>query len=161
MADEINYAALIDNAMHSIVREALRIAASQGLPGEHHFFISFLTNYPGVVISERIRRKYPEEMTIVLQYQYEKLSLGDDYFSVVLSFDNTKETVRIPFIALTAFADPSVKFGLQFRHLDEDMLEDDLLEPMPSQPSTPLMSHAVKDNVVALDAFRNRNQRKE
>lgn len=117
MDREINYGALIDKAMHYIVKEALQIVTESGLPGNHHFFISFLTHYPGVVISERLRKKYPEEMTIVLQYQFEELAVTENAFSVVLSFDNIKERIVIPFMALSAFADPSVKFGLQFRHL--------------------------------------------
>lgn len=115
--DLINYAALIDEAMHIIVKKALLAVKNDRLPGQHHFFISFLTNYPGVSLSERVKKNYPHEMTIVLQYQFEELTVNDKDFSVILSFDNVKEKIIIPFAALTAFADPSVKFGLQFKYV--------------------------------------------
>lgn len=115
----IDYGRLIDDAMHIIVKKALEFVCKNGLPGNHHFFISFLTNYPGVSISPNLKNKYPEEMTIVLQHQFENLIVEEKNFSVRLSFDNVKETIKIPFEALVAFADPGVKFGLQFRHLDD------------------------------------------
>lgn len=117
-SDFIDYGQLIDDAMHVIVKEALKRVSTSGLPGKHHFFISFLTNHEDVEISDRLKEKYPDEMTIVLQYQFEDLTVTDDFVSVVLSFDNIKEKIVIPFDALTAFADPSVKFGLQFRRVD-------------------------------------------
>ncbi len=115
----IDYSELVDDAMHLIVKKSLQLFAGSDSRGEHHFFISFITKYPGVVLSEKLRQKYPYEMTIVLQHQFEDLNIYDDYFTVVLSFDNLPERVVVPFTALTAFADPSVKFGLQFRHIDE------------------------------------------
>lgn len=121
--DFIGYGQLIDDAMHIIVQKALKLAEDGGLRGNHHFFVSFITEYPGVQISEKLREKYPDEMTIVLQYQYEDLKVTEEGFSVTLSFDNVKEHIYVPFAALSAFADPSVKFGLQFRHMeafDED-----------------------------------------
>lgn len=120
----IDYSALVDDAMHLIVKKSLEIFAKNNLDGDHHFFISFITKYPGVSISEKLHNKYPYEMTVVLQYQFEDLFINDHGFSVCLSFDNQKEKIVIPFAALTAFADPSVKFGLQFRHIDDDQNED-------------------------------------
>lgn len=117
--DFIDYGQLIDDAMHVIVKKALERVVKDGLPGKHHFFISFLTTYPGVSISDALKKKYPEEMTIVLQHQFEGLDVTDIGFSVTLSFDNVKERITIPFDSLAAFADPSVKFGLQFRHADD------------------------------------------
>jgi hypothetical protein len=125
--DFIDYGKLIDDAMHIIVRNALQRVSKEGLPGKHHFFISFLTSYPGVVLSDTLRKKYPEEMTIVLQHQFESLKVTDKRFDVVLSFDNVKENIGTPFDALLAFADPSVKFGLQFRQVEE-IYEDDFSE---------------------------------
>lgn len=125
--DFIDYGKLIDDAMHIIVRNALQRVSKEGLPGKHHFFISFLTSYPGVVLSDTLRKKYPEEMTIVLQHQFESLKVTDKRFDVVLSFDNVKENIGAPFDALLAFADPSVKFGLQFRQVEE-AYEEDLAE---------------------------------
>lgn len=126
--DFIDYGKLIDDAMHVIVRKALERVAEEGLPGKHHFFISFITRFPGVSISEALLSKYPEEMTIVLQHQFEDLTVDAEHFSVALSFDNVKESISIPFEALVAFADPSVKFGLQFRHSERADIDDDVAE---------------------------------
>lgn len=181
MSEEfIDYGQLIDDAMHIIVQKALQRVEKEGLPGSHHFFISFLTEFPGVQLSEKLREKYPEEMTIVLQYQFEDLHVTDKGFTVSLSFDNVKEKIVIPFVALTAFADPSVKFGLQFRHVDiEDELTDEELEalgeldeletPPPAtgqNNSTDKKASSAKkkskkkssddDNIVSLDSFRKK-----
>jgi hypothetical protein len=183
MSEEfIDYGQLIDDAMHVIVQKALQRVEKSGLPGSHHFFISFLTEYPGVQISEKLRKKYPEEMTIVLQYQFDDLHVTEEGFSVSLSFDNVKEPLRVPFAALSAFADPSVKFGLQFRHinLEEDLDEEELdalgeLEEIDNPPvdtgqnndakkagksgvaSAKKKKSSKKDgNVVNLDAFRKK-----
>ena len=168
MTDEINYSAFIDEAMHIIVRKSLAIAAQRSLPGNHHFFISFLTHFPGVALSEKLRNKYPEEMTIVLQYQFEDLLVEENGFSVVLSFDNIKEKIVVPFTSLTAFADPSVKFGLQFRYL-KDSKDGDIIHPagieQPQQRSNSDKQESTKqaiersgaDNVIALDSFRKKH----
>lgn len=105
--------------MHIIVKRALGHIKNGALPGKHHFFISFLTVHPDVKLPKHLKEKYPDEMTIVLQHQFEELKIDDAGFSVVLSFDNIKEKIVIPFAALIAFADPSVKFGLQFSHISE------------------------------------------
>jgi hypothetical protein len=161
----INYATLIDEAMHNIVKKCLRMAAAEGLPGDHHFFISFLTNHKGVKLSSKLRHRYPEEMTIVLQYQFEELKVEEKGFSVVLSFDGIKETVVVPFEALTSFADPSVKFGLQFRSSDElDESFDDIEyqeewdydNSSPTQNSTTKIAKNGESNVVSLDKFRKK-----
>jgi hypothetical protein len=112
--DTIDYPGLIDAAMRNVVREALIHVDKFGLPGEHHFFISFQTNYPGVSISPQLKSRYPEEITIVVQHQFWDLKIERDYFSLMLSFNNIPEKLVVPFDALTAFADPSIKFGLQF-----------------------------------------------
>jgi uncharacterized protein len=126
----IDYPALIDNAMRSVVREAVTQAAKHGLPGDHHFFVSFLTTHPDVGLSPALRTRYPEEMTIVIQHQYWDLKVEDDHFSLMLSFNNIPEKLVIPFAALSAFADPSIKFGLQFHSRDweeEELVHDDAL----------------------------------
>jgi hypothetical protein len=110
----LDYQKLTQQALRGVVRSALEIAARQGLPGDHHFFIAFSTGAPGVNISSRLREKYPEEMTIVLQHQYWGLEVFQDRFQVKLSFNNTPETLVIPFAAVKGFLDPSVQFGLQF-----------------------------------------------
>jgi len=112
--DTIDYPGMIDSAMRGVVREALLHIQREGLPGEHHFFISFLTNFPGVSMSPQLRARYPEEITIVVQHQFWDLKITQEQFSIMLSFNNIPEKLTVPFDALTAFADPSIKFGLQF-----------------------------------------------
>ena len=112
--ETIDYPGMIDTAMRHVVRDALKHVDKFGLPGEHHFFISFQTNYPGVSISPQLKSRYPEEITIVVQHQYWDLKITDTQFSIMLSFNNIPEKLVVPFDALTAFADPSIKFGLQF-----------------------------------------------
>jgi uncharacterized protein len=108
-----------------VVQKALaQVQETGSLPGEHHFFISFDTNFPGVKISPKLKEKYPNEMTIVLQHQYWDLEVDAEKFSVTLSFNSIPERLSIPFAAMTAFADPSIKFGLQFHLSDEDYDED-------------------------------------
>ncbi|MFG1479970.1 ClpXP protease specificity-enhancing factor SspB [Xanthobacter sp. V4C-4] len=112
--DHIRYDLLAQEALRSVVRRVLLDVAKDGLPGEHHFYISFDTRAPGVRLSQRMREKYPEEMTIVLQHQFWDLTVTDASFEVGLSFGGIPEKLLIPFSALKGFFDPSVKFGLQF-----------------------------------------------
>ena len=114
MTDTLNYSQLVDQGMRHVVRDAMRHVASSGLPGEHHFFVSFLTTHPGVRMSEGLRAKYPKEITIVIQHQFWDFRVEDQQFHITLSFGGMPEKLSVPFAALTAFADPSVKFGLQF-----------------------------------------------
>jgi hypothetical protein len=116
---QINYEALEQDARRGIVRTALALVAEWGrLPGEHHFYIAFDTRAPGVVVSRRLKQKYPEEMTIVLQHQFSNLTVSDDRFEVTLSFGNVPERLTIPFRAVRVFFDPSVPYGLQFDSSD-------------------------------------------
>ena len=112
--DLMRYDLLAQNALKGVVRDALRIAETTGLPGEHHFYIAFNTRHPGVQLSEKIAQRYPREMTIVLQHQYWNLHVQEDRFEVELSFDNVPEKLVIPFDAVKGFLDPAVQFGLQF-----------------------------------------------
>ncbi len=150
--DKIGYAELIDNAMRGVVRDTLERVAENGLPGDHHCYISFKTHFPGVQMADYLRERYPEEMTIVLQHQFWDLTVSDDFFSVSLSFNRTRENLLVPYDALTAFADPSIKFGLQFQHKDLDDGDgrqhhfDQLLDG----------DDAAGAKVIALDAFRNK-----
>lgn len=116
MSDDLmRYDQLAQTALRNgVVREALRRVEKEGLPGDHHFYLTFNTAFPGVSISDRMREKYPREMTIVLQHQFEELRVRDDGFDVRLSFDNIPELLSVPFNALKAFFDPAVPFGLQF-----------------------------------------------
>lgn len=157
----IDYSILVDNAMHLIVKKSLQIFAASEDRGEHHFFISFVTKHKGVVISDKLHKKYPYEMTIVLQHQFEELQVEEDYFSVYLSFNNEKEKIVIPFSALTAFADPSVKFGLQFRHVEENKEDSHLakLQEEVKEGSLAQSNNSVEaeENVIALD-FKNKKR---
>jgi uncharacterized protein len=122
--DLLRYDLMIEAALRDVVRETIATVAQSGLPGEHHFYITFLTNFPGVEIPDYLRKQYPDEMTIVLQYQFFGLKLEDDNFSVTLSFNNVKEHLVIPIDAITTFADPSVNFALQFQSGQEDEEEE-------------------------------------
>lgn len=168
--DGIDYASMIDEAMRGVVRKTLRSVERAGLPGEHHFFISFDTTFPGVNIPEFLRAKYPEEMTIVLQHQFSHLKVAEDYFAVTLSFNNVPQPLHIPFSALTAFADPSIKFGLQFHLSDEDS-EEAMLEALPfdedeNEPEATKAKRktaarakaepAKSADVISLDSFRKK-----
>ncbi len=124
--DHIRYDLLAQEALRSVVRRVLLDVAKDGLPGDHHFYISFDTRAPGVRLSQRMREKYPEEMTIVLQHQFWDLNVTDVSFEVGLSFGGIPEKLLIPFSALKGFFDPSVKFGLQFElAAPEDETESD------------------------------------
>jgi hypothetical protein len=113
--DGLRYDRMVEAALRGVVREAVAQAAENGLPGGHHFYITFKTNAPGVDISDHLRAKYPEEMTIVIEHQFWDLTVTDESFAVTLSFNNRPERLTVPFTAIGAFADPSVKFGLQFQ----------------------------------------------
>jgi hypothetical protein len=112
--DLIRYDILAQDALRGVVRKVLSEVARTGLPGEHHFFVSFATRAPGVRISSRLLAQYPDEMTIVLQHQYWDLAVTDTAFEVGLSFNNVPERLLVPFAAIKGFADPSVQFALQF-----------------------------------------------
>ena len=137
MNDRFHYDALVDDALRGVVRRVLRQVADKGLPGSHHFYISFRSNDPGVQLPEYLRAKYPEEMTIVLQHQYWDLVLTEEFFEVTVSFNKQQEHIKVPFAALSAFVDPSVRFGLQFDRKDKATVAGDKPEAAPAVP-TPL-----------------------
>ena len=112
--DLIGYNTLVEDGLRSVVREALRRVAEEGWPGTHHAYITFKTAAPGVEAPDFLRTRYPDELTIVLQHQFWGLEVEDDSFSVTLSFNKVGHRIVVPFAALTSYADPSVKFGLQF-----------------------------------------------
>ncbi|MBN9048640.1 MAG: hypothetical protein J0H78_04205 [Rhizobiales bacterium] len=119
-SDQIRYDLLTQQALRGMVRDLLADVARKGLPGDHHFFISFDTLAEGVKLSQRMRAQYPQEMTIVLQHQFWDLAVSDDRFEVGLSFNGIPERLAIPFDAVKGFFDPSVQFGLQFEQVDDD-----------------------------------------
>jgi uncharacterized protein len=118
--DHIRYDILAQQALRGVVRTVLADAAEKGLPGEHHFKITFATTAPGVRLSERMRAQYPEAMTIVLQHQFWDLAVGDEAFEVGLSFGGVPERLAVPFDAVTAFFDPAVQFGFQFETIEAE-----------------------------------------
>jgi uncharacterized protein len=125
--DHIRYDLLTQEALRSVLRRVLQDAAKNGLPGDHHFYISFNTGAPGVRLSKRLRAQYPEEMTIVLQHQFRSLTVGEQAFEVGLSFSGVNEHLVVPFDTIKRFFDPSVQFGLQFETVgatDEAALQE-------------------------------------
>jgi hypothetical protein len=118
--DHIRYDVLAQDALRGVVRSVLQDAAQNGLPGEHHFYISFDPRADGVKVSDRLREQYPEEMTIILQHQFWDLVVGEERFEVGLSFGGIPERLTVPFDAIKGFFDPSVQFGLQFETIVED-----------------------------------------
>jgi hypothetical protein len=139
MNDRFHYDALVDDALRSVVRRVLRQVADKGLPGSHHFYISFRSTDPGVQLPDYLRAKYPEEMTIVLQHQYWDLIINDEFFEVTVSFNKQQERIKVPFGALSAFVDPSVRFGLQFDRKDKpgagEKIEAGANQPASSLPA--------------------------
>lgn len=140
--DLIRYDVLAQDALRGVIRKVLSEVVKTGLPGDHHFFITFLTSAPGVRISSRLREKYPELMTIVIQHQYWDLQVTDASFEVGLSFSDIPERLLIPFSAIRGFYDPAVNFELEFdvRDMDAANTQDDdapaptALAPVPSGP---------------------------
>ena len=118
MADHIRYDILAQDALRGVMRDVLADAAKNGLPGEHHFYISFDTTAEGVKMSDRLREQHPAEITIILQHQFWDLAVTDDHFEVGLSFNGVAEKLFVPFEAVKGFFDPSVQFGLQFETID-------------------------------------------
>jgi uncharacterized protein len=158
MDDEgLRYDRLVEMGLRSVMRNALKLVAEHGLPNEHHFYISFISDFPGVQLPDRLRQQYPEEMTIVLQFQFFNLRVEEDFFSVTLSFNNIRENLVIPFQAVTSFSDPSVNFVLQFQTVEDD-------EELPeAEPETKTQKKPVDDGkrgeVISLDMFRNNNKK--
>ncbi len=148
--DLIRYDVLTQEALRDVIRKVLEEVSVAGLPGEHHFFITFRTDHPGVRVSARMRERYPEEMTIVIQHSYWDLKVTETGFEIDLSFDEILERLRIPFSALKGFFDPHVKFGVQFdtSHLeaansDGDFDEDEKAE-RPATSSVPQVALTQK-----------------
>jgi hypothetical protein len=161
MTDELlPYPQLIDQAMRDVVREVLRRVSGSGLPGDHHFYISFSTTHPGVKMSDQLRARYLKDITIVLQHQFWDFHVEDLRFHVTLSFGGIPEKLSVPFAALTAFADPSVKFGLQFQHLAPQSSAESDANPQLAfeEPITMESENDEPDaeKVISLEAFRKK-----
>ena len=158
MKDVLRYDRMVEQALRGVVREALAIAASKGLPGAHHLYITFRTRTPGVAVPDYLADRYPDEMTIVLENQFWDLELTEEGFSVTLTFQNKPEHLVVPFAAITAFADPSVKFGLQFQTATGDESPDTApTAAVPAAAATPPSKSETKSGeVVTLDSFRKK-----
>jgi hypothetical protein len=148
----INYQALIDKAMHSVLRRALeQISKCQNsLDDDSSFFVSFLTNYPGVVLSQKLRDQYPEEMMVIMQYQFDDLKVEENKFSVVLYFNDIPEFISIPYDSVTSYIDKEANFALSF---NVDLPYTDDTEPSADSQNT-LDQSSSDSNVIFLDKFR-------
>ena len=168
MTDTLDYQTMTHNAMMSIVRDALESVAKDGLPGEHHFYITFAPQHPSVNMPNDLRARQGDEMTIVLQHQFENLSVSDLGFQVDLAFDGVVQTLRIPFATVLAFFDPSVEFGLRFPANQEQMLDEAPSAPSSApedtsentsdnnEPDAPEAEEPGTGEVVNLDTFRDK-----
>lgn len=158
MQDLIGYDEIIENSMRSVIYETLKKVEKTGLLGKHYFVLTFLTNFPGIVLPKSLKEKYSDEMTIVIQHQYKSLVVEHELFKVSLSFSGKYEKLTVPYRAITSFADPSMNFGLKFSVNYDDLEGEDLRNAA---------NHANKNDggkkssdidlsakVISLDAFR-------
>lgn len=162
--EQLRYDRMVETALRGVVRDALTQVAERGLPGNHHFYLTFRTGFPGVSIPDYLVAQYPNEMTIVLQFQYYGLEVTEERFEVTLSFNNVHERLVIPFAAISTFADPSVNFALQFQPAAAEEAEvaamparavadrKEEAKPTPAEPAEP----PKRGEVVTLDAFRKK-----
>ena len=166
--DWLRYDRMVEDALRGVVRRALSEVSASGLPGDHHFYLTFRTGEAGVQIGPALKSQYPKEMTIVLQHQFWGLEVGDDGFAVTLSFGGKHERLVVPYRSIVSFADPSVKFGLQFEstaHGEGEALEDATGGRTMTPKDLNDLPRLVEDKpggvkstaqVVALDAFRKK-----
>lgn len=167
MTTGINYGSLMHQAMRGLIRTVLEDVQRDGLPGDHHFFITFDTGHPDVEIADWLSDRYPGEMTVVMQHWFDNLEVAEDGFAVTLNFGDAPERLYIPFDAILTFVDPSVEFGLRFENMEADTAEDGSLVPAarPPRDTKDLPKAKVKDTdavktgrknaeVVSLDTFR-------
>jgi hypothetical protein len=155
---KIDYQALLDESMIDLVKKVLIIIQNQGLNEHQSFYVSFRTNLPNVVLSKRVRKLYPEEITIILQYQFRDLYVLPDRFSVSIAFSGINETIEVPFNALTSFVDPVANFSLQFKTYDQasDIELTDVVSNR-RQNITELPKRQA-GQIVAIDAFRKKKK---
>ena len=158
MTRSINYGQMMHRAMRGLIQNVLSDVARDGLPGDHHFFITFRTDQEGVEIADWLHSRYPEEMTVVIQNWYENLSVDEDGFSITLNFGDQPEPLRIPYDAIQTFVDPSVEFGLRFEtNEDDEMDEEDGADadeaPMAEDIDADAPEHKDAE-IVSLDSFR-------
>lgn len=157
MSGKIDYGNLMHRAMRGLIQEVLSRVAKEGLPGAHHFFITFDTMHPDVEIADWLSDRYPGEMTVVMQHWFDNLEVTDEGFSITLSFGDNPEPLYIPYDAIKTFVDPSVEFGLRFETQDDTADDEETSEEAPMDE----MAEPEKDDdgpkeaeVVSLDKFR-------
>jgi hypothetical protein len=161
MSRTIDYGNLMHCAMRGLIQEVLQDVSERGLPGEHHFFITFDTRHPDVQIADWLSDRYPEDMTVVMQQWFEDLEVTDDGFGVSLNFGDAPERLYVPYDAIKTFVDPSVEFGLRFETQEEEA--EDSRDTLKSVPEAPMVDVSEDDEteadkadaeVVSLDSFR-------
>src|SRR6056297_4307 len=151
MSRSIDYGKLMHRAMRGLIQDVLRDVAANGLPGQHHFFITFDTRAEGVVIADWLQDRYPEEMTVVMQHWFDDLEVGEEGFSVTLNFGDQPEPLYIPYDSIRTFVDPSVEFGLRFERQEED---EDEADEAPMAEGVEEAGEGKEADVVSLDSFR-------
>ena len=157
MSQSIEYGNLMHRALRRLIQEVLEDVRDNGLPGDHHFFITFDTRHPDVNIADWLMERYPSDMTVVMQHWYDNLEITDDGFSVTLNFGDAPEPLYIPFDAIQTFVDPSVEFGLRFETAEEEdpAQGPHLVEPEEVEDEESLVAPEKPDaDVVSLDSFR-------
>lgn len=155
--EAFRYDKMVERALRGVVRQALDEVVEDGLVEDHHFYITFYTEHPGVKLPDYLKERYPGEMTIVLQHQFYDLEVDEDRFSVMLSFNNVPERLTIPLAAVTIFADPSVNFALQFQPLSEEDDEDIRFETEELDLDKD-DKQKKKGEVISLDSFRKKGK---
>ena len=154
MTDTINYAQMMQKAMQGLMIDVLKKTSINGLPGNHHYFISFKTKSEGVIVADWIKERYPEEMTIVIQHWFDNLNVNDNYFSITLNFGDNPENLTIPWDSILTFVDPSVEFGLRFE--DEENKDNDTHEEIPESNMIVIEEEDNIAEIVNLDSFRKK-----
>jgi len=154
MSDTIDYGKLMHKAMRGLIQEVLIDVRDNGLPGAHHFFITFDTTHPDVQLADWLHDRYPSEMTVVMQHWFDDLEVTNEGFSVTLNFGDAPEHLYVPYDSIQTFVDPSVEFGLRFETQDEDEPSDPLHDPDSEQDQSVTEDDQSDADVVSLDSFR-------
>ena len=154
MTDSINYAHMMQKAMQGLMIDVLKNISKDGLPGNHHYFITFNTQSDGVIIADWIKERYPEEMTIVIQHWFDNLEVNDNNFSITLNFGDNPENLTIPWASVSTFVDPSVEFGLRFEDDNQDQIPESKMVIIDEDEDD---DDEKKDaEIVSLDSFRKK-----
>lgn len=158
MSRSIDYGNLMHEAMRGLIRRVLQDVSDQGLPGNHHFFITFDTSHPDAELADWLSDRYPDEMTVVMQHWYDGLDVGADGFAITLNFGDAPEPLYIPYDAIRTFVDPSVEFGLRFEQQETEEEDEDRDEATLDQTDEEELEVAEEPakhaEIVSLDSFR-------